>query len=237
MSFNTSKCQHLPITNKRNPIKSDYSLHNQRLETVKDVKYLGVNLNEKLNWSNHIDNICKKANSSSAFFCRNLRGTSRSTKRTAFVTISRPVLEFASACWDPASSVLKDKIEIVQRRTARRIYSNFNKDCSPSALLKDLDLPSLKARRKASKINLVSKIMNGESIVINSSDYLQINNRFTRGHQQKLKHLQCRTSLYANTFYPSAIREWNTLPANLIENKSKPTFKENVRKHFSQIEV
>ena len=61
MSFNTSKCQHLPITNKRNPIKSDYSLHNQRLETVKDAKYLGVNLNEKLNWSNHIDNICKKS--------------------------------------------------------------------------------------------------------------------------------------------------------------------------------
>ena len=140
MSFNTSKCQHLPITNKRNPIKSDYSLHNQRLETVKDAKYLGVNLNEKLNWSNHIDNICKKANASSAFICRNLRGTSRSTKRTAFVTISRPVLEFASACWDPASSVLTDKIEMVQRRTARRIYSNFNKDCSPSALLKDLDL-------------------------------------------------------------------------------------------------
>ena len=74
MSFNVSKCHLLTITRKNNPIQCRYSLHGQNLESVKNAKYLGVELSSTLNWKDHIHATAKKANRTSAFVYRNLKG-------------------------------------------------------------------------------------------------------------------------------------------------------------------
>ena len=48
VSLNLSKCEHLTITNKRNPINSFYKLNDQVLRKVTKAKYLGVTINQTL---------------------------------------------------------------------------------------------------------------------------------------------------------------------------------------------
>ena len=60
MTFNVTKCKTLSITRKRNPIYRQYSMNNQLLESVRNHPYLGVEVTQKLNWSNHIDHIMAK---------------------------------------------------------------------------------------------------------------------------------------------------------------------------------
>ena len=48
MSLNLSECDHLTITNKRNPINSFYKLNDQILCQVAKAKYLGVTINQTL---------------------------------------------------------------------------------------------------------------------------------------------------------------------------------------------
>ena len=49
-----------------------YTIHGHALEEVDSAKYLGITLQNKLSWKNHIQQITKKANSTRAFLQRNL---------------------------------------------------------------------------------------------------------------------------------------------------------------------
>jgi hypothetical protein len=44
MAFHPDKCSVLTITNKKNPVKHNYLLHNHTLESVSSAKYLGITL-------------------------------------------------------------------------------------------------------------------------------------------------------------------------------------------------
>jgi len=69
MKFNPTKCVILTVTN---PIYSQYSLYNQTLQHVSEAKYLGLILDQNLNFNKRIDNIlCKRANAALGFIKRN----------------------------------------------------------------------------------------------------------------------------------------------------------------------
>ena len=63
MKFNVAKChsmrvsRHLPDKQ----IKFEYSLHQQILEQVQSVKYLGITITDDLDWGQHISEISSKA--------------------------------------------------------------------------------------------------------------------------------------------------------------------------------
>ena len=61
MEFNVSKCVHLPITNKTKPSTHKYSLSGKPLSTVSSHSYLGVKLDSKLTWTNHVTDITSKS--------------------------------------------------------------------------------------------------------------------------------------------------------------------------------
>ena len=96
MEFNPDKCEAISVTNKRNPIKTSYNIHDKTLKYVKSAKYLGVTIDNKLTWNSHVDNICKKANSTRAFLQRNTRMCPRHIKARCYTTYVRPTLEYAS---------------------------------------------------------------------------------------------------------------------------------------------
>ena len=58
----------------------DYSLHNDTLENVQSVKYLGITITDNMDWGQHVSEISSKATKSLGFLCRNLAFAPRSTK-------------------------------------------------------------------------------------------------------------------------------------------------------------
>jgi myo-inositol-hexaphosphate 3-phosphohydrolase len=62
MTFHPDKCSVLTITNKKNPVKHNYLLHNHTLELVSSAKYLGITLQSDLKWTQHANNIVANAN-------------------------------------------------------------------------------------------------------------------------------------------------------------------------------
>ena len=62
MEFNPDNCQVLYFTRARQPLLSQYTLHDQVLEIVDNAKYLGVTISQDLNWDKHINCITAKAN-------------------------------------------------------------------------------------------------------------------------------------------------------------------------------
>ena len=90
----------LTVTNKRNPIVTEYTIRGQLLAAVTSARYLGVTITDKVNWSQHIDSITKKANRTLGILRRNLKISSISIKEQAYKTLVRPLVEYASPIWE-----------------------------------------------------------------------------------------------------------------------------------------
>ena len=103
MEFNPSKCQVVHVTGSKStrPNKTDYILHGQVLESVTCAKYLGVDISSDLTWNSHVDRITGNANRTLGFIRRNIKTKMPRVRETAYNTLVRPQLEYASAVWDP----------------------------------------------------------------------------------------------------------------------------------------
>ena len=135
MSFNVDKCMVFSVTLKRTAIYSNYILHGKKLTTVECAKYLGVSIDSKLSFNQHVDNVCKKANAVLGFVRRNFKSCSRKIKEDLYFTYVKPVLEYAAAVWAPHTRRSINKLEFVQRRAARFVMNNYCQSNSVSNML------------------------------------------------------------------------------------------------------
>ena len=100
MEFHPQKCQLLRISHKKSLITSDYFIHNVKLQSTNAAKYLGITLDNQLNWNTHINNVYKKANNALAFLRRNMTACPSHVKKKCFESYVRPILEYGSSVWD-----------------------------------------------------------------------------------------------------------------------------------------
>ena len=96
-----------------------------------------------------------KGNSSLAFVKRNLFACSEETKCTAYVSLVRPHLEYASAVWDAYRQNVV-KLEAIQNRAVRFIKRNYSYDTSVSDFKNFLSLGLLSEKRKNSIVHKFS---------------------------------------------------------------------------------
>ena len=125
MAFNASKCFLLRVTCSRdNVVNYTYTMMGQPITSVTQHKYLGVELDSKLTWNEHISAITGKANSSLGVLRRNLYNCPEQIKAQAYYSLVRPHLEYACSVKHPHTQNIQS-IEKVQRRAAR-----FDKKCN-----------------------------------------------------------------------------------------------------------
>jgi len=74
LNFNVKKCYHLGVTCKKVPTEFQYVLNGQPISRVSSAQYLGITVRDNLCWNEHINNICKKANSTLGLLRRILSG-------------------------------------------------------------------------------------------------------------------------------------------------------------------
>ena len=73
MEFNPSKCTVIHVTRSKYPVPSQYILYDHVLESVSSTKYLGVTINDHLNWNDHVQNTVTSASKTLGFIKRNVR--------------------------------------------------------------------------------------------------------------------------------------------------------------------
>ena len=182
------------ITNKKLALQFNYCINNQLIKEVQHVKYLGVTIDSRLTWREHINVLSRKANSTLAFLRRNLRPCSSHTKAKSYLCYVRPIIEYSSTIWDPYIKEDIHKLEMVQRRAARFVYNNHHPTDSVTNMLQSLHWPTLEIRRKFLKLILMYKILKSH-IHIPTHNFQPVTTH-TRGYQYHYLHLQCNCEAY-----------------------------------------
>ena len=199
MQFNPDKCEVLTVTNERKPTQFDYTIHGQTLQKVKNSKYLGLSIDRKLSWNSHIDMISKKANSVRAFLQRNTKMCPRHIKDKCYTTYVRPIVEYASSVWDPCTSKYISKLEAIQRRAARYVFSDYRYESSPTLMQNQLGWPTLRARRMQGKAVMMYRIVN-KLIAIPEVVHLTRRETSTRGHYIRFHQSHTRVLAHKHSF-------------------------------------
>ena len=224
MHFNASKCSTISITRKKKRITHDYSLHDQLLERTDHATYLGVELNSKLTWSNHIDKTCAKANRSLAFLRRNLPIKNQSVKEAAYKGIVRPAMEYCSPVWSPYQQKYIDSLEMVQRRAARYIFHDYQRTSSVKVMVQELGWETLQQRRVRADLVNFFKVQHS-LIAVPLPDFVQRPLRIKPETIYNFRPPFCSTDAYKFSFFPRAIRHWNKLPPSVASLDSLTSFK------------
>ena len=135
------------------------------------------------------------------------------------------MLEYASVVWSPYLVTLINKIESVQRRSARFILNDYSRTSSVTNMLERLNLPLLKTRRVCNRAIMMFKILNNTVDLSIDPSVLTPTILPTRGHNCRFRQLPVRTNSFNNSFFPDTIKIWNQLPTHLVNCNDLKTFK------------
>ena len=156
MEFHPSKCQVIHITRSKNPIPTQYTLHNCILESVSSATYLGVDISsDHLSWDTHINRISKKANNIIGFLRRNIKIHSESLNSSAYKCLVRPQLDYCSTVWCPFTDSNISKLEVVQHRAARWVKHDHGQTSSVTEMMQSLHWRRLDQRTIDNKLSYV----------------------------------------------------------------------------------
>ena len=178
--------------------------------------------------TDHIAATTKKAENARAFLARNISQCSQDVKKLCYTTLVRPILEYASDVWDPHQANNIYSLERVQRRAARFITGNYDRQASVSAMLKTIELPTLRERRAISKLTTFYKGING-LLDIPTSHLYPSSTQSTRGNLLKQHLPSYRLERTKSSFYPDSIRLWNGLPTEVVEAPSLESFRSRLQ--------
>jgi hypothetical protein len=230
MCFNPKKCSTITFGS-WNPPRREYKFCGETLAVEETTTYLGVQLSNNLTWNHHTQHAVSKAQKILGLVKRNLWSCPERVKVTAYQTLVRPHLEYATAAWCPYKQKNCKSIERVQRQAARFCRGNYNREVGTvTKILQELNWTSLEDRRTIHRLTIMFKIAKG-LIDIPLDERLRRNTRLTRGHN--LKYVECATRLdiYRNSFYPRTIKQWNRLPADVVNAESPQVFKTRLEQY------
>ena len=209
--------------------------YNETIKEVKFHKHLGITLNCKLNWTDHINAIttaCMKRVNTLKYFKLKLP---RKTLHTIYITMIRSLVDYGIVLFSGQSAALMKNLERIQYQSAL-IITGAIKNTSYARLLVELGWQRIEDRACFMKVSLFYKALNGllppymSNLIVNKCTRDLIGVRLRR--PLALIPPFYRTDHGLNSFIPSACRLWNDLPAPLRQSTSLTSFKSNYKKLY-----
>ena len=120
-----------------------------------------MNIDERLNFNNHVASICKKISKQIAVISRFRKLLSIQTTLTLYKAYILPHCTYCSTVWMHCGKTASDKLEKLNKRALRLI---FNDDANTyTNLLETANMPSLHDRRVQDMCILIYKVIHGKT--------------------------------------------------------------------------
>ena len=121
LSLNASKSQFMIFSNRAIPQNFSVSINNVPLSRTTSTKFLGVHIDDKLNFRIHVNNVITKINSVRGVLWRNSSVLNIYVKKIIYRSLVFSHLSYAIVVWGRASSVKISKLNADQKRIIRQI--------------------------------------------------------------------------------------------------------------------
>jgi len=234
LSLNINKTNFMLFTNTNLPqteINRSIKIGNEELKRKPSIKFLGIIIDEKLNWQNHIETTRNKLSKITYSLKMVKSFLPKQNMKILYQSLIQPYLEYGITLWGGTHKIHLDKLRIVQKKIIRNITSSkYNEHTDPIFkqlnLLKLNQLYTLKIGKfmYRSTINELPQPVN--KWYKPNSDYHTHNTR-----QRKNPHIRYRRTQLASTQISHKAPEiWHNIPNNIKQSK-------NIRQLTKQLKV
>jgi len=227
LSLNVGKTNYVLFTHNETQIPENLNIQirNTVIERKHTVKFLGIHIDAKLNWHEHIKFVKNKI--SSAMYAMRKVKHIISTRHllTLYYSLIYPYLDYGITLWGSTHTTYTNKINIMQKKAIRVITgANYNDHTEPlfkkMQLLKLSDIHTLKMAKymfASNKGTLPSPLM--DMTTINSS----IHTHDTRNKNNPHVHPR-RTNTASKNIRHNGPLIWYTIPNDIKQHKTLKTF-------------
>ena len=172
LKLNPAKCRSITFTLRTSPHHAVYSLDGHQLERCVKVRDLGVILDTKLTFADHVDATVSKANRMLGLLIRSMQVCTRAHRvrfdhaaaLVAYKAHVRSVVEYGSVIWSGAAVTHLRRLERLQHRFLMWLGARTQPSCPPldyQSLLNMFGCESVKARLTQSDLMFVRSVFGG----------------------------------------------------------------------------
>ena len=205
-------------------------INNIKVERVGSVKYLGMTLDEKLNWKEHTEKLLKKLTKTNQAFKIVKNFINKKQKAALYYAYFYSSLQYGIEVYSQGPNKNTKKLQVKQSR-ALKILHHRDFLTPTRELHKDYNLLLVKDIAKLNTVKFVYKQRNGQAPDAFMNYYIE--NMFVHQHntrQAKNLHVPQHRNTYGHKSvkYRGAVW-WNEIPSSLREADTIKTFSKNVK--------
>lgn len=169
IGVNSDKCTVITFTRKNKYLKFEYNLNNLKLKRDKVTKDLGIYLDSKLTFADHVSVSVNKAYKNLGFILRASKPFSDiHCVKLLYYAYVRSILEYCSVIWNPHYLVYREKIEFIQRKFIKHLnYRTFKNNDDYKDSCKYHRMVALENRRTVLDMSFLYDVCSGS---IDSTD-------------------------------------------------------------------
>ena len=232
MSFNPdiSKQAHEVIFSRKKATSFRPSLNFNNIPVAQSIsqKHLGLILDRKLNFEEHLSKVFSKINKTIGVIRKLYNVLPRSALLTIYKSFIRPHLDYGDIIYDQTfNESFHRKIESFQYNAALAITGAIRRS-STAKIYHELGLESLKHRRWYRKLCFLYKILKDESPSYLFDVIPKVNRQLETRSASNIPLVNVKHEFFKTTFFPSVIIEWNKLDSYIRDSKSFQIFKKRI---------
>jgi len=204
---------------------------NNVVEKVQCTKFLGLHIDDKLQWTSHIKH-CKAKISSSLYAIRSVKHVlSTEHLRTLYFSLIHPYLDYGIMLWGSATKALTHPLEVLQKKAIRSITnSGYNDHTTP--LFKKLNILTFKDMFNIQIENFMYQYFHN-NLPINLNDIFRRN---CDVHEHNTRHRRdpCtsnrHTALASKSFIHLGAKFWHTIPTEIKDSNNLKCFNRKIKR-------
>ena len=165
LSLNMVKTEFMIIGSTQNVLKFGDLIairtDDQLIKRVAHVKYLGIVMDDRLTWKEHVDYISKKISPNLGAIKRSRQCITVDSTIALYRTLIEPYLRYCCNVWGSCGNALLHRLQTLQNRAVRVITTTSHENADHELLLKRLNLLSVEQIIQVDNLCVIYKMVNG----------------------------------------------------------------------------
>jgi hypothetical protein len=232
LSVNAKKSCSMIMHSSRKHVKvadCNVNIGSEKILNVKSTKYLGVTLDEAINWQEHVQKTAAELRSKLSLLRRISKFLPKPILCKIYLVYFQPRIEYCITVWGYSSVTNLKCMQRIQNTAARIICKKFDYINTRSKdLLTELKWMNVSQRRDFLMAKLMYKCLNG--LAPNYLSDLFTYERDVHQYETRTSQAMClhvpkfRTELFKTCLLYQGPRIWNELPLDVKQSKSLGSF-------------
>lgn len=230
LKINVEKTVYIVIKNKiTDNSEINVIINNTKLEQVSETKYLGIIIDDKLDFKKNLDYVVKKMSKKINFLSRISNKLTPITRTKIYTSIVASHIEFCSSILFLSNETDLKKLQLLQNR-GMRILLGCNKYTSIKSMLDCLGWMTIKQRVNFNTIVLIYKIINNllPNYLTNKINYVKDGHNYNLRTNEHFKLKFFNNKKNENNLYYKGMQMYNKLPIEIKNAKNIKSFKLNL---------